>query len=95
MALCKEPSRIGISKALVFDTPIRVGTEVRYEVIYRCMGCAVEVAALGGRPFPSPRQHPPTGGCREQRWQLLVAATPYSAGESDALQSFSGAVGQR
>jgi hypothetical protein len=77
MALCKDLSKVGRSDSSAFDVIVRTGTEIRYEGIYRCIGCSVEVAALGGRLFPSPQRHPGMGPCREQRWQLLVAATPY------------------
>lgn len=76
MALCKDLSSLRVSTSAVFDHVIRVGTDVTYEGIYRCIGCNMEMAAIGGKPFPNPRQRPHTAGCPDQRWQLLVSATP-------------------
>jgi hypothetical protein len=72
MALCKEIEKITMSRSYAFDRVLRPGTEVVHEGIYRCVGCSAEMVALGGKPLPTPKQHPHAGDCPQQRWQLLV-----------------------
>lgn len=74
MPLCKDLSQVVPSNSVVFDKVIRQGTMVLYEGIYRCVGCGMEIAALGGKPMPKlkERQHKPD--CTEERWKLLVIA---------------------
>jgi hypothetical protein len=73
MALYKEADAIRKSESEIFDRVLRDGTVVAYEGIYRCLTCNVEIAAIGGKPFPSAHRHPHTAGCKVHRWQLLVA----------------------
>lgn len=74
MPLCKDLSLVAPSNSPVFDKVIRQGTMVLYEGIYQCVGCGMEIAALGGKPMPKlkDRQHKP--GCKDERWKLLVVA---------------------
>lgn len=72
MALCKDMEKLRASKSPAFDKVIRPGTDTPYEGIYRCLGCGMEIAALGGRPFPTTKQRPHSPGCPDGQWQLLV-----------------------
>jgi hypothetical protein len=74
MPLCKDIDSVASSNSPVFDKLIRQGTMVLYEGIYRCAGCGLEIAALGGKPMPKlvKRQHKPD--CAGERWKLVVVA---------------------
>lgn len=74
MALCKDLGKVNPSNSTVFDKLIRDGTLVMYEGIYRCVGCGIEIAAVGGKPMPKARERPHKPDCTEQRWKLLVSA---------------------
>jgi hypothetical protein len=74
MALCKDLTKVSASNSTAFDKPVRQGTLVLYEGIYRCMGCGIEIAAVGGKPMPRERERPHKPGCTEQNWKLLVSA---------------------
>lgn len=70
MALCKDITHLRETQSTVFDTAVRPGTHIIYEGIYRCMGCDMELAAIGGKPLKKPDRLSP---CMHRQWRLLVA----------------------
>lgn len=74
MALYKDPGFLSQSGDAAFDTTYKPGTAAPYSGIYRCCGCAYEVASNATQPLPpqNHHQHPPAAG--EIRWQLIVYA---------------------
>lgn len=73
MAYYKYPAAVQQHQDQLFDKLHTPGTPVPHSGIYRCAGCAKEIAANAPDPFPpqNHHQHSPTQGTI--RWQLTVA----------------------
>ena len=74
MALYKYSSYLAQSSSAAFDTIYSPGDTTPYSGIYRCEGCASEIASNAGNPLPSQNhdQHNPnTQG--KIRWRLIVS----------------------
>jgi len=56
-----------------FDQAHGPGTAVPFSGIYRCEGCAGEIAANQGDPFPPQNHHQHQTAQGAIRWRLIVA----------------------
>ncbi len=57
-----------------FDTIHTPGTAAPFSGIYRCAGCAKEVASNKGEPLPPQNHHQHASNQGAVRWQLIVFA---------------------
>jgi hypothetical protein len=74
MALYKDKDYLVLSSSGEFDKILNPGQSTPHSGIYRCEGCADEVASNAGNPLPpqNHHQHPPNQG--NIRWKMIVYA---------------------
>ena len=72
MALYKNGNYLQQSTHAVFDTFTGPGQSTPYSGIYRCEGCAHEIAANQGNPMPPQNHHQHTSAQGTVRWRLIV-----------------------
>jgi hypothetical protein len=73
MALYKHPSILQQSDHAAFDEIHQPGAITPYSGIYRCAGCAHEIASNAGNPLPPQNHHQHTTQQGRIRWQLIVS----------------------
>jgi hypothetical protein len=73
MALCKTLSQIRTTTSATFDETFGPGLSVRYEGIYVCVNCGLEVVGMAGKTLPDSRKQAHFDGCSAVKWRLLVA----------------------
>ena len=74
MALYKNASYLTASDDRAFDSIYEPGTKVPHSGIYRCEGCAKEIAANADNPLPPQNHHQHTTGQGNIRWRMIVYA---------------------
>ncbi len=72
MALYKNSGYLSQSTASAFDVVQTPGANTDNSGIYRCEGCAHEVASNKGNPLP-PQNHHQHSNRSAIRWRLVVA----------------------
>jgi hypothetical protein len=73
MAIYKYGNYLSQSQHQAFDAVNGPGTATPYSGIYRCEGCAKEVATNQGNPLPPQNHHQHTEYQGAIRWKLVVA----------------------
>ncbi|WP_238908110.1 hypothetical protein [Achromobacter ruhlandii] len=73
MAQYKYPQVLTQNHHQAFDDLHGPGTAVPYSGIYKCQGCAAEIAANHGDPLPPQNRHQHTQGQGAIQWRLIVA----------------------
>lgn len=74
MAQYKNAQVLHASDHSAFDAFLRPGTEAANSGIYRCNGCAREIAANKGQPLPPQNHHQHSQSQGDILWQLIVFA---------------------
>ncbi len=74
MAWYKYDAYLKKSNSDAYDTDYTPGTSAPHSGIYRCMGCAKEVASNQGQPLPPQNHHQHSTGQGSIRWRLIVFA---------------------
>lgn len=74
MALYKYPQFIAKNEGEIFDQINTPGTAAPRSGIYRCEGCAKEVASNEGQPLPPQNHHQHSIAQGAIRWRLAVYA---------------------
>ena len=74
MALYKNADYLHHNSDAIFDTDNTPGTAAPRSGIYRCMGCAKEVASNQGEPLPPQNHHQHNQAQGQVRWRLTVYA---------------------
>lgn len=74
MALYKNENYLKKSTDGAFDHDYGPGTAAPHSGIYRCMGCAKEVASNHGEPLPPQNSDQHTSSQGPIRWRLIVYA---------------------
>lgn len=73
MAYYKYSAAIQLHQDELFDKLHTPGMQVPHSGIYRCAGCAKEIAANAPDPFPPQNHHQHSQAQGTIRWQLTVA----------------------
>lgn len=73
MAYYKYAAALTENQHQLFDQLHSPGQKVPQSGIYRCAGCAAEIAANFPDPFPPQNHHQHTAAQGTIRWQLTVA----------------------
>jgi hypothetical protein len=74
MALYKYSQYLTSSTDQAFDAINTPGVATPHSGIYRCEGCAHEVASNAGNPLPPQNHHQHTVNQGTIRWRLIVYA---------------------
>jgi hypothetical protein len=74
MATYKYAQYLAQTNHAAFDTISTPGTAAPYSGIYRCEGCASEVASNEGQPLPPQNAHQHESHHGSIRWRLIVYA---------------------
>lgn len=74
MALYKNIAYLKTSTSADFDKLHSPGSSTPHSGIYRCEGCAKEIAANQGNPLPPQNHHQHTSAQGSIRWRLIVYA---------------------
>lgn len=74
MALYKYAQFVKQSDSEAFDAEHRPGAAAPFSGIYRCKGCAKEVASNEGEPLPPQNAHQHSSSQGAIRWQLVTYA---------------------
>jgi hypothetical protein len=78
MAFYKYSTYLTVDRSDAFDTVYKPGETTPHSGIYRCGGCAVEIASEAGKPLPLARScsehHPNKHIVGEISWKLMVSA---------------------
>jgi hypothetical protein len=72
MALYKYDSVVEKSQSDAFDKIYTPGQQPPHSGIYRCEGCADEIAANAGNPLPPQNHHQHSPAQGTIRWRLTV-----------------------
>lgn len=73
MALYKNSSFIQLSNDPAFDKFHEPGVDAPHPGIYRCKGCASEIAIANGNKLPPQNHHQHTTAQGKILWQLVVS----------------------
>ena len=74
MALYKYDQFLGKSDHAAFDVAYSPGEINQNSGIYRCEGCAREIASNENDPFPPQNHHQHSPGSGPIRWRMIVFA---------------------
>jgi hypothetical protein len=74
MALCKYEQIVKHSDHEAFDTLHSPGDNTPHSGIYRCEGCAKEVASNANNPLPPQNHHQHASTQGKIQWRMLVYA---------------------
>lgn len=74
MALYKNIAYLKASTDDAFDKLYSPGANTPHSGIYRCEGCAKEIAANQGNPLPPQNHHQHTAAQGSIRWRMIVYA---------------------
>lgn len=74
MALYKNSAYLKVSTDAAFDKLYKPGENTPHSGIYRCEGCAKEIASNGGNPLPPQNHHQHTTAQGTIRWRMIVYA---------------------
>ena len=74
MALYKNSAYLKTSDSGEFDKHHSPGASTPHSGIYRCEGCAKEIAANKGNPLPPQNHHQHTTAQGTIRWRMIIYA---------------------
>jgi hypothetical protein len=74
MALYKYSTKLQQSSDVAFDGVLSPGNSAPFSGIYRCLGCAKEVASNAVEPLPPQNHHQHSTSQGSVRWNLIVYA---------------------
>jgi hypothetical protein len=74
MALYKNSGYLNTSTSDEFDKVYKPGDNTPHSGIYRCEGCAKEIAANEGNSLPPQNHHQHTSAQGAIRWRMIVYA---------------------
>lgn len=72
MALYKNGGYLTSDSSADFDKVHSPGANTPHSGIYRCEGCAKEIASNQGNPLPPQNNHQHTSSQGDVRWRMIV-----------------------